>query len=50
MSTKLALFTSLYRDARSTKYKTYHLHVGARGGVVVKVPRYKQADRGFDSR
>ena len=24
--------------------------VGARGGVVVKVPRYKPAGRGFDSR
>jgi len=26
MCSELALFTTLYRDARSTKLKTYHLH------------------------
>ena len=25
--TKLTLFTRLYKDARSTNYETYHLHV-----------------------
>ena len=32
------------------KHKVYQGRWGARGGVVVKALRYKQAGRGFDSR
>ena len=42
-------FLSLYLRAEMNM-RLYFEDMGARGGVVVKALRYKQAGRGFDSR